>query len=216
MARQTMVYDSVEEANNRIVGTIVTYDGRPVQVVSAEDHEDGIIRLRIREFPFNGRERGGEDTRKKINSPLFRRFVTPPLGYCNYFERDNASAIWCERVSARTRRQGLCGEVFNGVSHQGYRVEFDALSRSEAFREMIAGEYPSFDDALGRLFPNSCIAISRDFALHMGVEGFTYLYWRRDPVALVVRGAIMLRNDKQHLIETLRDCRALPDRVEIL
>lgn len=211
MPKQTMVYDSVDEALNRIGGTIVTYEGRPVRIENVENHADGILRVQMREFPYRG-----DLIRKTINSPAFKRFVTPPLGYCNYFERENANVLWCERTSNRSRRQGLCGEVFNAVTHQGYRVEFDRLSRSEAFREMITGEYPAFDDVLARLFPNSSIGVSRDFALGMGPEGFTYLYWRRDSVGLVVRGNIMLRNDKQHLIETLRDCPALPDRVEIL
>lgn len=211
MARTTMVYDSVEEATNRIAGTIVTYEGRPVYIRSVENHDDGVLRVQMAEFPYRG-----EYVRKKINSPAFRRFVTPPLGYCNYFNRENANAVWCERISSRSRRQGLCAEVFNAVTHGGYRIGFDELMATEAFREMIVGEYPAFDDVIGRLIPNSCIAVSRDFAVGMGAEGFTFLYWRRDPIALVVRGNIMLRNDKQHMMETIRDCAALPDRVEIL
>lgn len=211
MPKATLTYDSVEEANNRLAGTIVTYEDRPVRISEIVSHADGILRVIFNEFPYNG-----APVRRMINSPGFKRFRTPPLGYCNYFDRDQSHALWCERVSARSRRQGLCEEVFNAVSEFGGRAGFRQLSSSEAFREMVVGEYPSFDAVMGRLVPDSTIAVDRDFAVQAGTHGFRYLMYRRDTVALIVRESILLRNDRQHLLETIAECPRLPNRVEVL
>jgi hypothetical protein len=211
MPKPTLTYDSVHEAENRLTGTVVTYDGQPVQVTGVESHEDGVMRLYIREFPFNG-----APVRKKINSPSFKRFQTPPLGYCNYFNAGSPHSLWCERLSPRSRRQGLCDEKFSATDRDGRRQTLARLQGSDAFREMIVGEYPAHDAVLDRLVPNSSIAVDRDFAFEMAPDGFTKLVWRRETIALVVRDGLFLRNDRQHLRETIADCRNLPNRVEVL
>ena len=211
MPKQTLTYDSVDEANNRLQGTIVTYDSKPVKVANVESHADGVMRVQIVEFPYNG-----GPVRKKIDSPAFRRFQTPPLGYLNYFTGGSPHVLWCERVSSRTRRQGLCDETFNAVTSTGQRQSLNRVSSSEAFREMIAGEYPAYDTVLDRIVPNSSIAVDRDFSFEADAGGFVKLIWRREPIALMIRDGLFLRNDRQHLVETIAECRNLPNRLEVL
>ena len=211
MPKQTLTYDSVDEATNRLYGTIVTYEGRPVKVMGVEPHADGVMRVQIVEFPYTG-----NPVRKMINASGFRRFQTPPLGYLNYFTGGSPHVLWCERVSSRTRRQGLCDESFNATTHGGQRQTLNRVGGSEAFREMIAGEYPTYDTVLGRIVPNSSIAVDRDFAFEADAGGFVKLVWRREPIALMIRDGLFLRNDRQHLVETISDCRNLPNRLEVL
>jgi hypothetical protein len=214
MPRETLTYDSVEEAQRRLVGTIVTYDGQPVQVNDVRSHPDGILRVSFSAWPFDGRE---PDVRKMINSPLFKRFVTPPLGFCNYFSGRSANCFWTERVSARTQRQGLSSDTFNASALQsGDRANYSAIVASDGFREMVCGEYPTYADALARLVPNSSIAVDRNFALAKSAGSYVFLHHRREEVGIVLRETLYLRNDRQHMLESIVENPVLPDRVEVM
>lgn len=214
MAREPLVYDSVDEAQRRLVGTVVTYDGQPVQINDVRSHPDGILRVSFQPWPFDGRD---PDVRKKINSPLFKRFVTPPLGFCNYFSGRSANCFWTERVSARTQRQGLSSDTFNASALQsGDRVSYGALISSDAFREMVTGEFPSYADALARLVPNSSIAVDRNFALAKTPGSYVFLYHRKEEIGIVLRDSLYLRNDRQHMLESISENPVLPDRVEVM
>ena len=209
-----LTYDSVDEAQRRLMGTIVTYDGQPVQITDVSAHPDGVMRVHFMAWPFDGRD---GTVRKKINSSLFKRFVTPPLGFCNYFSPRSANCFWTERVSARTQRQGLYSDTFNCAALQsGDRANYATIVASDGFREMVTGEYPTYADALARLVPNSSIAVDRNFAVAKSAGSYVFLYHRREEVGIVLRDSLYLRNDRQHMLESIVENPVLPDRVEVM
>lgn len=206
-----MIYDSLEEAQNRLGQTIVTYEGRPVYVALVEPHPDETMRLRITEWPFSG-----APVRKKINSPAFNRFQTPPLGFANYFRDGLTHTSYCERIPARQRHQGLCANVFSGSSLVGHDLNWARFYTSDAFREMVMGEYPAWDDAVARLVPNSSIAVDREFAVMMTPEGFVHFYYKRDVIGICFRGLVYLRQDRQYMMEAIIENPNLPNRIEVM
>lgn len=207
-----MLYDSIEEANNRLGSTVVTYEGRPVYVQEVIPHDDGVMRVKFREFPFRG-----DLVRKKINSPAFKRFETIPLGFMNLFSNGRRHTTFCERTPNRQRRQGLSGDTFSSSSLIGERgVGFSDSISADAFREMVLGEYPTYDEALGRLVPNSSIAVDREFAVLRTPEGYTHVYHKRDNIGVVIRGNLYLRPDRRFMIESIQENANLPNRVEVM
>lgn len=209
---RNLLYDSVDEANNRLAGTVVTYEGRPVLVNNARHHPDGVFRLDMLEHPFNG-----ASTRKRIDSPAFNRFRTPPIGFCNYFDSGSRHALYCQRTSPRSRRQGLANENFSGTYLvTGTRERFDRLMPSDAFREMIEGVYPTAARAMEMLVPDSSIAVSREFALVKSEVGFATLMHKLEAVGIFFRDSLYLSQKSQFLQETILEDPNLPNRVEIL
>ena len=207
-----MIYDSVEEANNRLGATVVTYEGRPVYVQEVIPHDDGVMRVKFREFPFSG-----DLIRKKINSPAFKRFETIPLGFMNLFAAGRRHAVFCERTPNRQRRQGLSGDTFSSSSLIGERgVGFSDAITTDAFREMVLGEYPPYDEVLSRLVPNSSIAVDREFAVLRTPEGYTNVYHKRDNIGVVIRGNLYLRPDRRFMVESIQENPNLPNRVEVM
>jgi hypothetical protein len=206
-----MLYDSLDEAVNRLVNTMVTYDGAPVYVTHVERHGKD-FQLSLSRFPYDGRDQFNA----LASDPLFKGFQSPPLGYCNFFYR-RADTTWCERIPSRQRRQGLSGDTCNAVSLvSGLRIPWNELYISDGFNEMVRGEYPSFDEAFQRLIPSSSIAVARDFAVRMSEGGYTFLYYKRDEVGMFVRDNLYLRSDRQYLSEMIIEHNNLPNRVEVM
>ena len=169
-----MGYKTAADAEFRLNGTIVSYDGRPVLVRQARDGENG-PELQYRAVGAS------RNTWAPMNDPLFNRFKPIPLGFVNYYE--------------------------NGGQE---------CSHSASFIEMVAGEYPTFDEALERLIPASSIAVSREFALRMTSIGSVILYYKRTQVGSVFRGQLYLSPGSQYLLESIIEEPNLPSNVEIL
>jgi len=209
------MYTTREEARNRLGGTIVTYDGQPLKVLDVGGRDGAGVTLTCLNWPFDGNT---APMSKSVADPLFKGFQTPRLGFANYFERGNAHAIWCHRIPARRMQQGLINGNFNAVSlgMRALKLNLDVLASSEAFREMVAGEYPSFETAISTLVPDSSIAVAREFALMMSPEGYVTIYHRRDPLGLVMGGVIFLREDRQYAREMLLEAPELPNDIQNL
>lgn len=208
------MYTTREEARNRLINTIVAYDGRPVRVVDVGGRDGGALNLTVFGWPFDGRD----SVVLPITDPRFGSFVTPRLGFANYFERGNAHAVWCHRTPARRMQQGLVSGNFAGtaIGVRAQRFTLEHLQSTDAFREMIAGEYPTFETAMEMLVPDSSIAVDRNFALLSSPEGYVTIYHRRDPLGLVMRGVIYLREDRQYARELLLEAERLPNDIQNL
>ena len=208
------MYATREEARNRLGSTIVAYGGEPLKIIDVTGRDGGALSLTTFPWPFDG----SRSDSKRIDDPLFASFRTPRLGFANYYERSNTHAVWCHRTPARRMNQGLVNGNFNAVSIgvRATRFPLDTIASSDAFREMIAGEYPDWETALGTLVPDSSIAVAREFALLMSSEGYVTIYHRRDPLGLVMRGVIYLREDRQYAREMLSECDRIPNDIQNL
>jgi hypothetical protein len=129
-------YETLDEAQRRLLSTCVTYDGKPVNILSINNHKpDGIFRVYIMPcaiqkdravlpnfdyFPHGSAEqaamldqwmeanKSSGMERKKINSPLFNKFRPFPLGMINKKEGEElVNCYFLERTPERRTHQGL-------------------------------------------------------------------------------------------------------------
>ena len=209
-------YKTREDAEFRLVGTIVGLDGSPVLVDRVREKTNGktgITDLIVfyREFPFNGAAR-----QTLLTNPGFNSFRPVKLGFCNYFDSGVLECCYCERTPVRRSKQGLCRENFRASNFSGIRFNFEQLMTSDGFNEMIRGEYPTYDEVIDRLVPGSAIAVSRCFALSKGGNGVVTLYYKNDQVGFVFRGQLYLNADDHYLLESILEEPNLPNNVEIM
>lgn len=122
-------YENLKEAQMRLRGTVVCYDGVPYSVMAICNHKpDGIFRVYLEPIgalitarPDTGNHNpedpglgtsidkwmtANKDStilRKNIDSPLFNKFRPYPLGMCNY----GTGIYYVERQPNRKTEQGL-------------------------------------------------------------------------------------------------------------
>lgn len=132
-------YENFDEANIRLLNTVVIYDDMPHAMVALAPHKDGIIRAymevigsekgpmshRAPNWPGNYPDptaRGGlldawmeanpkePLIRKMLNSPKFNKFRPFALGMMNYGDK----VVFVERVPQRHTQQGLTAAHVSG------------------------------------------------------------------------------------------------------
>lgn len=157
-------YETAEEVQIRLQGTIVLYDGSPVYIsrvnIPEAGDDDKIARVWFYPLPLVG---GGNETRKFLSS---RKFDLAPfkMGYMNR----GGQAYFLSRAPLRQYQQGLNAKVLIIQTIKGQKADFgyDNCIRDRGFVDMVAGKYPSFKDA-GDMLGNhetSSVAVSRMFA----------------------------------------------------
>lgn len=219
-------YDSQEEARFRLANTVVEYDGEAVYVSSVENHDDGVLRVKIVNMPLDAAVAGGgKAQRKLINSPKFRRFQTVKMGWCNHFENGMTQASFVERTPVRRSKQGLSAEAYaaslphpnrdGGRGLMRSSLSFNQAIHSVAFCEMVRGEYPTYEDTIKMLVNNSSIAVSHDFLIQRSGEGLLRLWYKKDIVGTIVRGQIFLFENFGYLRETIMADKQMPNDVEV-
>lgn len=130
MATYTNFFETLEEAQRRLCGTVVMYDKEPYVVLAICNHKpDGIFRVYLLPLTYKdpmpsavydfgrGDPRQAEELdkyikekgdscvllRKQMNSPAFNKFRPFPLGMMNY-----GNKVWyLERTPTRSVLQGL-------------------------------------------------------------------------------------------------------------
>lgn len=182
------MYGTREEAERRLHGTIIGFDGVPVTVVEITGRT--AIRVGFVRHPFTGNTEYAE-----LDDPRFNRFETLPLGFVNYFDRTTGmNTAFAERLPVRRQKQGLSNENLNvSTLVGGLRLDYSRVTASEAFAEMTAGVYPTMDAALEAMVPGSSVAVSRDFALRQAEGGLVSLFCRREEVGLLFRGDVYVQ-----------------------
>lgn len=196
------MYTTRDEAVNRLLRTIITYEGNPYRVIDVRGR-DGAVVLAIEAWPFDGM-----NVREvSVSDAALNGFRPMALGFMNYFRRGIPHASWCYRSPARRMQQGLNDANFRAntlITQQ--RVALEHCQSSDAFREMIVGAYPSVDEANEMIVPNSTIAVASKYAISMGVEGYKTVYYGTEPMGLLIGGAFLLREDRQYAREQLMEC----------
>lgn len=170
MATHTNFYESLPEAQMRLRGSIILYDGLPYYVWAVTDHMgDGAFRVYMSEIekvssvpgsnpvsyghpphtPNLGQmmdewmeQNKGHMIRKKMNSPLFNKFRPFPLGMMN----QDTNAIYVSRQPARPKtEQGLTPQMlFTVKTTLGLKPAGNHVDvYSESFRDCILGNYPA-------------------------------------------------------------------------
>lgn len=179
-------YETVEEANMRLTGSVVLYDGDPVYVtnVTGVDNVDegggkDIFRVYATPLPFNIEKdiAGGKEIRKYISSKKFNLSAFK-LGYCNL---GYGKAVFLSRVAMRQNRQGLTGDTLRIRSisdNNPTDVGFKELVASKGFVSCIKGIYPNYKefDYEEKAEGLTSMALSRNIALQKDEEGLGLIY----------------------------------------
>lgn len=129
--------------------------------------------------------------RKKMNSPLFKKFRPFPLGMCNH----DAKAIYIERQPVRQTFQGLNQNMLYSVP-VGFPVAgLKSSSRVVGLCDMpvyntIKGIYPSIEDCVKNLLDpdviNESAAFDRQFALLKGPLDILFLVYKTEVIGYLV------------------------------
>jgi hypothetical protein len=185
-------YENAEEANFRLHGTIVLYDGEPVyisQVAHEPDLPKGdIFRVYTQSLPVSNRR---DPERKYISSGKFD--LAPfKMGFINL----DGNVFYLSRTTARQNRQGLNDRTFEAAPLRNVpgvvAPSLGDLIRTKEFYDTIKGRYPSMEDAMARLREEgvSGVAISREYALvtHSSLKELLFLFHRKTVVGFMQTG----------------------------
>jgi hypothetical protein len=148
-----ILYNDIQYANNRLVGTIVSYKGKPVLINELGNAFASIMYLK-----------DGKTETVNYNKDFD---LTPvPLGYSNY----KGLSLYLARIPMRKDwKQGLrttttrC--LFNGEIYEG-QVPFSELHKT------IVGDYPTLDKAIEhvKLPQIKSMSFSRAFAIDKALD----------------------------------------------
>ena len=207
-------YESVNDANMRLSGTIVLYDGKPVYIrevgalAEGEGKNGDIYRVYIKELPIKPNDRGAYE-RKFISSKKFD--LAPfPMGFMN---TASGKAVYLSRAPRRQQKQGLSEAtlsqyVVGDLSGQGRLVRFADLTSSQQFVDCINGKYPSVAEATKMVAEGAdSVAFSRVFAIarDKSLPELIYLYHKKDKVGFIMDGKLKLSAKGRCLRESLNE-----------
>lgn len=229
-------YENLEEAQRRLTGTVVLYDGEPVYIAQVSNvREDNTFRLWCQKLPNEDLNLGIGDLpegerpvnsfRKKINSPRFNKFRPFEMGYINLFQTRAGGKlffpVYLTRTPARRGKQGFNEGSYNCRDNRGgdRRPSFVDIIFSEAFVEMIKGDYPSYREVVARVqdVEEGGIAVDRAFCVCKDREsGIVFLDYRSETVGIARADEILLSDKFSFLRETIVECKNLPNNVNIL
>lgn len=181
-----LVYDTAEQAQMRLQGTIITHGPKAVYVREVFADDFGVIKLALSPYPLRteGDKKGGKNYTVDASDPdlNFRVFH---LGYCN--DEVGRRAIYVSRATTRQQSQGLNRRGFVGNL-------MDYTTSCQGFEDMLFNKYPSVADAKALLrneahklegWQWTAVAISRDFAIRPDED------FRDDLVKLLYRGVVV-------------------------
>lgn len=240
-------YETLQECSMRLRKTVVMYDSKPYYVYAVKGHPDGKFRVYMDELGHGASPRdrygrylpGWDNTsealdkfisssknktmiRKFATSRKFNRFRPFPLGNVNL----EGSVIYCERSPTRNMHQGLIAEAIMSSPVSTSPNRDTKISRSlnycpsifsPEFRDMLVGDYPSFQEVFKALqdpeVTNRGVAFHRHWSLFRGPAGSMVLCHKNEGVGLLVPGLdkIMLGSNFKYLSETIEElCLDMP------
>lgn len=156
-------YELSDDIMRRLVGTVVRYKGRPIEVLDLAP-SSGHLRIVARDLI------GDSSSSPSFNIIIHSSDVeldisSPPLGFSNAEEAP--SSIYVARQPTRSQNQGV---YFNRLICYGDSVEQGYPFTKKAFGRMVLGEYPNFSECADRIRgnkPNSSLAFGR----YLGLQG---------------------------------------------
>jgi hypothetical protein len=143
-----------------------------------------------------------EGQRKFISSKHFD--IAPfKMGYVN----SKKGAFYCSRMPSRVQKQGLCGESFKALTNGGATVPFHAFLNCPEVPAMVAGRYPSFDQAVRALEKCPAVAFHREFCLMKDevIPDLVFLYHKGTKAGMHSKGEITLGVKYKCLKEALEE-----------
>jgi hypothetical protein len=184
-------WTSIEQAIERLRGTVVIYDGKPVYVSAIEPNDGGSSTPKALIHDCDDPDQ--KISRKILSSAKFEKFrVLPNLGWVNLHGRRDAVFVY--RRTTASRLHGLAGvntyvEAFdrrNGLSLSLQIVSFDTVYTDKGFTESHQNNFPNLNEILVSIREDTAIAYSRIFCVSRDNVGIRWLYKNKDRVGLFV------------------------------
>lgn len=199
-------WTDVQQATERLRHCVVSYDGVPYyvrNVLDGRDFDDRCTRAVLQACDSRG-----DESRKKLNSPKFKRFrELPELGWFNY-EGDRFGAVLLTRRAVTTRVHGLstnnvvCTAPVNNA--QGTPLlkstgdtGFTEFIFNDGFQNIHKKAYPSLLATLNNIVEGSAIAVSNKFCVIRDGKGIRWLY-RNEAIVGLFTGADTLNLLSRH------------------
>lgn len=195
------MYDILEQAQLRLKGSVVMYDGRPAKVLDAFEEVKGEIGVNISPLPKLRDNIKVSLKDPKLNIREFR------LGYVNAYNY----AGYLTRMPGRQQKQGLSnGNVcFDDEFQRMVGIGFENIIKRPEFADALMGIYPAFDKCVESLLNNAemrSIAFCRRFALYQDPElGYFELRYRGARIAWGDPNAFNLPSEHSYLTEVIRE-----------
>jgi len=190
-------FESAEETNHRLAGSIILYRKEPVYVQQANNNA-GVITLILASLPLPKSELQAV----KLSDPELSA-VFSGLGYINHTLWP--VAVWASRIPNRGRyRQGIYDQnlsVERPASLPGMvRTDYQNLLRVKGFTDMFRGEYPTPGEVLDRfqksapmkIVPNEYGEVQKVEGIHSVAFDRSLAFERdsfRDDILLIYKGA---------------------------
>lgn len=206
-------YESLEEAQRRLLNTVVLYDNEPVYVIAvrnidANDRAQGavnkdIVRVEFQRLPIKA------DTlieRKYISS---RKFDFSPfkMGLIEL----NTGLHYLSRTTGRQQQQGLSDGNLSvtSIGDVYWDKHIQHMVSEEALYNTIKGVYRPFNEVVEDKKETGS-AFSRSFSLlHDRDIGLSFFYHKNKRCGYIKDKRIVLGPNFKYLLEELESCNAL-------
>ena len=208
------MFDTVQDAQQKLNGTIILYNNKPVRIVAVGGDRDIIVSCKPSE-----RGRWGTVFDVSLSEPGFDwKSLGTRLGYMNFdaFLPDYAEAVFLVRTPVRLSVQGLSERTVEYdrlhlpkeiVIEQN--IGFWNLAVSKGFSMMLAGEYPTLEEAMNLLRKSArdetdikSVAISKESAIYWDRIGQPYILYKRQKVGTTDGTCIKIAEKVKWLSET--------------
>lgn len=208
------MYDTIEEARQKLEQSIVLFDGLPVYIQGIGGGRNKVS-LVFSRLPFTKSSGKMEDV--PISNPSWDfKTMGQKLGYVNVLEDGRNSVVFTSRMPSRHSRQGLDQRtvVVKPLPDAVTRIEWGNLFQHEGLVNTIRGKYHTIDEAYNELtkHPNKniAIAISRKLALKYDKVVPPTLIYRNEPIGYTEDGVrFKLAKHKAFMAEELVDMEGL-------
>lgn len=192
-------YDTVEQAQMRLQGSVITYKDKAILVRRVRAGAGGVMMIEADTYPVGGKIAKDKGITVAAND-LDLNYRIFRLGYMN--DDSNKIASYLIRQGRRQQVQGLTAATIGGFADP-------ASMYRQGFEDMLFDKYPKPSSAMTMLQDGwLSVAISRDFAIgaDKDFKKLNKLYYRNIPVGVTMGdAAFSLADEYKFLAEVTKE-----------
>lgn len=202
-----MFWHDLQQANQRLQGSVVLYDGKPIRFRSIESRNVEVLDIA-----------SGDYITVNLEDAKFNDFrQLPKLGFVN----TPGKLYWLGRYPARSAIHGHSrsniqvhsfekGQVFRSDSN----FENLLISNGKYYVESVTGKFPRWDEALDYVTQNQPIAVHHEYAIVRGNDGSDQLWKNKRHIGSVTKKGIFLGKYSLFFREEIRERLGVTDVME--
>ena len=205
------MYDTREEASQKLEGSVVLFDGSPVMITGTGGSKNKVF-LSWSPIPYRGQSQN-EST--LINDPRWNfKALGQRLGYVDVETQGTGirETVFLSRIPTRHSRQGLDSRTVAVISRPDatYSYNWDMIVPQEGLvntmRGIFVDSFTAFKEITKDPTHLKSMAISRKLLLTWNRVSPPVLFYRNDPIGYTEDGKVFkIADHKKYLIEELID-----------